>query len=224
MFKLLYKNRFELLFATQIAILFGSLLFPTAWFENYISPILFILNLLAAIVMFSRSKLKMGLMIVLLITALLSFGIDISELKNKESFSFLHLGTFFLFYLLLTVELIKQVWSAKKVGKNVILGLISGYISLGLIGFFICMTIEMASPGSFEGLAAVAGQTDSFADELLYYSYITLMTIGYGEIVPISTIARKAAILIGLIGQIYLVVLTAIVVGKYISQSQRQED
>jgi hypothetical protein len=55
-------------------------------------------------------------------------------------------------------------------------------------------------------------------DELLYYSYVTLMTIGYGEIVPITSIARKASILIGLMGQIYLVVLTAIIVGKYINQ------
>ena len=55
----------------------------------------------------------------------------------------------------------------------------------------------------------------------MYYSYITLMTIGYGDILPITPIAQKAAIFIGLIGQFYLVVLTAIVVGKYINQSSK---
>ncbi len=54
----------------------------------------------------------------------------------------------------------------------------------------------------------------------MYYSYITLLTIGYGDILPVTTLAQKAAMLIGLSGQIYLVVITAIVVGKYISQSQ----
>ena len=44
------------------------------------------------------------------------------------------------------------------------------------------------------------------------------MTIGYGEIVPLTTMARKASIFIGLMGQIYSVILTAIIVGKYISQ------
>ena len=53
----------------------------------------------------------------------------------------------------------------------------------------------------------------------MYYSYITLLTIGYGDILPVSALAHKAAILIGLMGQIYLVVITAIVVGKYINQS-----
>ena len=121
---------------------------------------------------------------------------------------------YFLFYALVTVELIKQVWHAKIISKNVILGLISGYISLGLIGFFICLSIELIHPNSFTGIL----NGTSLTEGLMYYSYITLMTIGYGDILPVTPTAQKAAILIGLIGQIYLVVLTAIVVGKYINQ------
>ncbi|WP_296314158.1 ion channel [Winogradskyella sp. UBA3174] len=47
---------------------------------------------------------------------------------------------------------------------------------------------------------------------------MTLMTIGYGDILPVTPIAQKASIFIGLIGQFYLVILTAIVVSKYINQ------
>ena len=115
--------------------------------------------------------------------------------------------------------MIKQVWQAKIVNKNVIFGLISGYISLGLIGFFVCLAIELASPGSFEGLKTIATNADALTEQLMYFSYITLLTIGYGDILPVTSLAQKAAILIGLMGQIYLVVLTAIVVGKYINQS-----
>ena len=100
-------------------------------------------------------------------------------------------------------------------GKNVILGLISGYISLGLLSFFICLSIEIIYPNSFSGLTQV---NQDMSDSLMYYSYITLMSIGYGDILPITPIAQKAAIFIGLIGQFYLVILTAIVVGKYINQ------
>ena len=53
----------------------------------------------------------------------------------------------------------------------------------------------------------------------MYFAYITLMTIGYGDILPITDLAQKASMFIGLIGQFYLVILTAIVVGKYINQS-----
>jgi len=55
----------------------------------------------------------------------------------------------------------------------------------------------------------------------MYFSYITLMTIGYGEITPLTPLAQKATILIGLAGQFYLVIITATIVGKYINQSNR---
>jgi hypothetical protein len=47
------------------------------------------------------------------------------------------------------------------------------------------------------------------------------MTIGYGDIVPVKPLAQKAAVLIGLLGQFYLVILTAVVVGKYIGGEQK---
>ena len=220
----IFPYRFEILFFSQIVILFGSLLFPSELYEEYLSPILLILNLLAGVLLFSASRIKMVFVTILLVIATFSFGVDLSKIENLDTFSFIHLGTFFLFYLLLTIELVLQVWSAKKVGKNVILGLISGYLSLGLLGFFLCMTIEMATPGSFGGLVDSFVDGNARADEMLYYSYITLMTIGYGDIVPITAIARKASMLIGLMGQIYLVVLTAIIVGKYINQRSSKKN
>ncbi|WP_303315739.1 ion channel [Flavivirga abyssicola] len=215
MLEKLYQCRFRLLLFAQLFILFGALLFTSDWFESYISPVLFILNLFAGVVLFSANKRKMWSIIVLLCIAIICFGVDISKIKYKELFSALHLMIFFLFYLLLTLETIKQVWNSKEVDKHVIFGLISGYISLGLIGFFICLSIEIAYPNSFSGLIEGISMTEN----LMYYSYITLLTIGYGDILPISALAHKAAILIGLMGQIYLVVITAIVVGKYINQS-----
>ena len=59
-------------------------------------------------------------------------------------------------------------------------------------------------------------------DSIMYYSYITLMTIGYGDIVPATPLAQKATILTGLMGQFYLVIVTAIVVGKYIKHNSSQ--
>jgi voltage-gated potassium channel len=216
----LYKYRFEILLFTQLAILFGGLLFPSSWFDNYISPILFILNLLAALVLFSSNKKKMWLVIVLLLVAIIAFGIDVSESEHKRMINNIKLVSFFLFYVLLAMELVQQVWSAKKVEKNVIFGLISGYLSIGLIGFFICLSIELYHPGAFKGLNYLNGNSTFMSEDLIYYSYVTLMTIGYGDIVPVTPLAKKAAVLIGLLGQFYLVILTAVIVGKYINQKK----
>ncbi len=217
MLKRLYPYRFEIFFFSQVAILFGSLIVPSIIFETFLSPALFLLNLLAGMVLLSKQKKTMWFLVLLLVISALLLGSNLIETTNDALVGLIEMGTYFLFYVVVTSEIIKQVWQAKKVSKNVIFGLVSGYISLGLIGFFICLSIEMAYPNSFSGLI----EGISITENLMYYSYITLLTIGYGDILPISALAHKAAILIGLMGQIYLVVITAIVVGKYINQSSK---
>ena len=211
----LYNHRFEIFFFSQIAILFGSLIVPTNLFESILAPLLFLANLLAGILLISRKKNLMWFFVVLLAIISIVFGFSLVENNDERLFNFIRMGTYFLFYFLVTFEIINQVWNSEVVNKNVIFGLVSGYVSLGLIGFFICLSIEMTYPNSFQGLL----ENISLTENLMYYSYITLLTIGYGDILPVSSLSQKATILIGLIGQVYLVVITAIVVGKYIGQS-----
>ena len=100
------------------------------------------------------------------------------------------------------------------------IGLISGFLSLGFIGFFLCLSIEIIEPDSFIGLEAFDSTANTITQRIMYYSYITLLTIGYGDIVPATLLAQKATILIGLLGQFYLVIITAIIVGKFLNQKQ----
>jgi voltage-gated potassium channel Kch len=58
----------------------------------------------------------------------------------------------------------------------------------------------------------------------LYFSYVTMTTLGYGDITPIAPIARSLAMLEALIGQIYLVVMIAWLVGMNVSQSLGKND
>ncbi len=220
MLKKAYPYRFELFLFSQVAILFGSLIIPPVIFETIISPILFLVNQLAGIVLISKKKKLMWFFVLLLVVSGIVFGAELLDDSKHRSLALLNMGISFLFYSIVTFEIVQQVWQSKIVNKNVIFGLISGYISLGLISFFICLSIEMVFPGSFEGLGVTIETPKLFTERLMYYSYITLMTIGYGEIVPITSLSQKAAILIGLMGQFYLVVLTAIVIGKYVSNAK----
>ena len=97
----------------------------------------------------------------------------------------------------------------------------SGYISLGFLAFFLFMSIEIIHRGAFTGLLLETTNFRVHSDGILYYAYITLLTIGYGEIVPTIPIAQKATILVGLIGQFYLVIITAVVVGKYLKHASK---
>lgn len=215
----LYVYRFELFLSTQLSILFGSLIMRSSWFENWMMPIFLLLNIAAGVLLVAKKKKLFRFMLLFLLISFVMavLGFINSEIENRVDY--LKLGLYFLFYAIVTIQIIKQVWKAKIVGKNVILGLISGYISLGLLAFFLCLSIEIISPNSFSGIVSIAGVNTNTTEQLMYYSYITLMTIGYGDILPVTPIAQKASIFIGLIGQFYLVIITAVVVGKYIQHN-----
>ena len=67
------------------------------------------------------------------------------------------------------------------------------------------------------------GQDQAFtAAEMVYYSFVTLTTLGYGDIVPVSPSARALATLEALTGQLYLTVLVARLVGLHITHASRR--
>ena len=216
-----YSYRFEMFLATLAFNLFGILLFNDVIFNAYLLPISLSLNIVLGINLISRRKTKILISVIFLATALTS-GFAIYD-ANIAYLNLLRFVFYFLFYVIITFEIIRQVWRINEVDKNLIMGVISGYICLGLVGFFIFMAIEILNPGSFQSsLFTESYNINQKSDSLLYYSYITLLTIGYGEIVPITTAAQKAAIFLGLLGQFYLVILTAVTVGKYINYNYKQ--
>lgn len=219
--KIRYTYRFEMFLASLVFNLFGILLFNVELFNTYLLPIGLLLNFALGINLISKRKTRLLISFMFIVTLFTSgfqmFDIDISNV------SILRFLFYFLFYVVITFEIIKQVWRINEVGKDLIMGVISGYICLGLVGYFIFMAIEITHPGSFQStLFTESFSINQKSDGLLYYSYITLLTIGYGEIVPITTAAQKAAVFLGLLGQFYLVILTAVTVGKYINYNYKE--
>lgn len=215
----LYKYRFELFFISLIAIIFGSLLIPDTFFFGNIMPVLLFVNMIVGLVIFFHNKERSWITYALLILVLIVY-LYRKLIMDDRSFDFLRFGLYFIFYVLVTLEIIKQVWRAKEVNKSVIFGLLSGYIALGFLAFFAFMTIEFAVPNSFNGLALDTTIAQK-ADDLMYYSYVTLMTIGYGDITPVTGVAQKSSILFAMMGQFYLVIIMAVVIEKYIRHSNK---
>ncbi|MDG1804960.1 ion channel [Flavicella sp.] len=223
-FSKLHPYRFEIFFLSQFFILFGSILVSNSFFDLWLLPAMFFINIFAGLIMMSKKRLKF--IVFLILIGISGFLLVYRLLTNEyeEEIVFLRMAINFLFYLFVTYEIVQQVWDAKKISSHVIFGLISGYVSIGLIGYFLCMTIELAVPGSFHASFKGAFSRDTFNDEFMYFSYITLLSIGYGDITPASTLAQKVSVLIGLIGQMYNVIITAIVVGKYINQLNQSKN
>ncbi|PCE63920.1 potassium channel family protein [Sediminicola luteus] len=220
----LYEHRFINFFITQVILLFGPLFFPGAVYANIISPIFLWLNLLAGMVLIAKLKKTIIFFAALLLLTIFLVGSPFDrDAEIGRWGNYVMMATYFSFFAVVTLNLIKQVWDAKWVDRRVIFGSISGFISLGLMGFFLCTSIYMDDNGAFRGLSEGEIGWEARLDELLYYSYVTLLTIGYGDIVPVSPVARKASFLLGMVGQFYNVIIMAVVLEKYIRQGNKRK-
>lgn len=219
----LYQYRFTIFLVSLFLILFGTLLVPFDLFDTYFTPVFFIINILAGILLISKKRKLQGFFIALFIITIVFILFSSYMFRDQEAYRYIEFTILFSFYCFVTYEIISQVWKSTEVNRGVILGLMCGYICLGLVGFFICLAIEVAEPGSFTGLPALEVNPEAMRDSLAYYSFVTLLTIGYGEIAPVSKLARNASVLIGLMGQFYLVIVTAVVIEKYIRHSRRPD-
>ena len=79
--------------------------------------------------------------------------------------------------------------------------------------------VDFLVPGPFR-TAQEGTQTSA---PMIYFSFVTLTTLGYGDIVPLSPAARALAMVEALLGQLYLTVLVARLVGLHITHSQQEE-
>ncbi len=66
------------------------------------------------------------------------------------------------------------------------------------------------------------GQSAPQFSEYLYFSFVTLTTLGYGDVTPVSHLARSMAVLIAVTGQLYMTILIAMLVGKFLSRPEGQ--
>jgi hypothetical protein len=93
---------------------------------------------------------------------------------------------------------------------------ISLYLMFGLIFALIFALVEKLLPGSFfYSILSSDGFDQKPLLHFMYFSYVTLATLGYGDIVPISGPAKGLALLEAIIGQLYLVLVVARLVSLY---------
>jgi Ion channel len=102
----------------------------------------------------------------------------------------------------------RAVFGPGKVTGHRILGGILIYLTIGLTFVALYGLVAMNVPDAFKGIDAPKGQF-AIAGNLIYYSFVTLTTIGYGDIVPAHPYVRGLANLEAVIGQLYPATLLA---------------
>lgn len=124
------------------------------------------------------------------------------------------------FITLVIIFMLDFLFHTKQVDANMICASLCVYLLIGIAWSSLYSLCEVILPGSF--IYAYAGEGEQagmvFGDEIpIYYSFVTLTTLGYGDMVPVSPPARILAVLEATVGQIYLTVLVARLVGLHIA-------
>jgi len=114
--------------------------------------------------------------------------------------------------------IIAHLFKRRDVTVDTILGAMVAYLLVAVAFTFVFEIIEIQNPGSFSGLAdGAALDRSELTNSMMYLSLVCITTMGFGDIVPVSDIARPLAVLEGVFGQLYLAVMIARLVGLHIA-------
>lgn len=112
----------------------------------------------------------------------------------------------------------KSIFKSNEVDINTLIAAISGYLLLGIIWGIIIFIMQSMNPIHFNF------GNNFTAYDTYYYSFVTMSTLGYGDVLPLSTSAKGFAILITLNGQFYMVIVMGVIIGKLLSKSEKKNE
>ena len=130
-----------------------------------------------------------------------------------------------------TAIILSHVVEEGTVDADRIFGAVCGYLLIGLNWALVYGALEIIQPGSFDlgGQSDLSASTDTDAaphfadmDPFIYYSLVTLSTLGYGDIVAVTRAARSLSALEAVVGQLYVAVVVARLIGLHILRGHKE--
>jgi hypothetical protein len=123
-----------------------------------------------------------------------------------------------LFFAYAAINIMRIVIKSEEINRETIFAAIVAYLLMALMWAFLYMILEKVSPGSFSfPEKGFWGETMRFE----YLSFVTITTLGYGDITPTTDQASALVLTEAVVGQIYLVVLVAWLVGMFVSRKSK---
>jgi hypothetical protein len=201
------RHRFGWLFASLLATLaLGPALSPLLRFNPV--ELLLAVNLVAAIASSARHR-SFRVLLVLGVSYLVARGIatlfDVPGLLQASEAFWLVAA------ILATAATARRALSGDDVDSEHLFAALDAYLLVGLIFGVSYATLDLVAPGSFGSASA----SNLSVGRGIYFSFVTIATLGYGDIVPLSDLARGLAMVEAVAGQMYMAVLVARLVSAY---------
>ncbi len=145
--------------------------------------------------------------------------------------------TFFVFWSL--KRLLRLLAREDVIGQEVIWAAVAGYLLLGLSGGLLFTVLETIHPGSFENLVDVGRHSHAHVlmapdlsqlvwdldfSRINYFAFVSLTTVGYGDIVPVTPLAEMASVWLAISGSLYLALVMGLLISRFTVQTQQEEE
>ena len=113
-----------------------------------------------------------------------------------------------------------RISKSKKVGTLEFLRSVNIYFLIGIVGAVVFKSLYATNPDSIH----IPGNKFPKTTDLVFFSFETITTLGYGDITPVSAMAKSIAIFLSFSGQLYLTFIIAMLIGKYLRGDYRIEE
>lgn len=140
---------------------------------------------------------------VLLLGSLLASAVDFPRLHELTS------AVSFLLILAMIVAIARRLGTHMRISWSMLAGALCAYLLIGLLFSSTYTFMSLQEGGSIFAQVSEASTVDT-----MYYSFITMTTVGYGDLTPVEDLPRMIAVTEALIGQIYLVTAVGLLVGN----------
>lgn len=153
-----------------------------------------------------------------------ALGMDLRDLSQGVDHPTLPSMAFDAAFLAFVLSVLSNhIRAQTKVTRDLILGGTCVYLLMGIFFAHLYAMMETASPGAFLEVGRTLDHATGAADvqnfvKLTYFSFVSLTTLGYGDIQPVLPIARAVASLEAVVGQVYVAVFIGTLVGQRVAR------
>ena len=155
----------------------------------------------------SRTSVRL---IAVLLALLSIFGVKLGPSTSQRVVEVVDLLIYVAMLAIFTALMVKRFLPSGIPPTHRIAGAITVYLLIGLLWRKLYQVVELISPGSFR----IPEGESIDAASLYYFSFVTLATLGYGDISPVNIVARNLSVLEAIVGQLYLVILISRLVSE----------
>ena len=215
------QNKYSQLLATIIVLFLVAPILDGKIGQITIS-VVFFGTIIAIIRTFNPNK---RFFFLLLILAGTSFSLDIytkfqADFDRKKLLVLIVLAIYFLFLCAAIVTINRTIFSVKKVNGDTIKGGIAVFFLIGTVWALVYNIVYLLDANAF----SASIEATNLLDSMFYFSFTTLTTLGYGDITPVSDLARTLANLEAVTGMMYPSIFIARLVGLYTAQEMSEGD